>query len=211
MNRLQEYRGLGATNTQIAQVAIQNSAPIIGGTLVAVGAVGGPVGMAIAGAITLGSYIVQAFSGCGSTCTQATAIVNQIEPYLKQNVANYLAIPSPRPLSAQVACENVFTNAWNQVVAACGNANLGTAGQRCISDRQRGGKWDWFSYYYDPIANDTNVYDDSVGATTGNIISNVATSATSTVSSLFSSVGSLGIFAALGGLAFIMLSGKGSK
>jgi hypothetical protein len=42
--------------------------------------------------------------------------------------------------------------------------SLGDAGARCISDRQRGGKWDWFAYYRDPIANDSNVISDAVGA-----------------------------------------------
>ena len=34
----------------------------------------------------------------------------------------------------------------------CGSGSYGSAGNRCISDRDRGGQWDWFSYYRDPIA-----------------------------------------------------------
>jgi hypothetical protein len=209
MTRLEQFRGMGATNTQIAQTAIAGSAPIIGGALIAAGMVTGPVGMAITGAITLGSYIAQAFAGCGQTCVQATAIVNQIEPYLKQNVANYLNIPTPRPKSAQTACLGVFTNAWNQVVAACGNAALGSAGQRCISDRQRGGKWDWFSYYYDPIANDSSVYDDSVTGTLSTTASSLTTSAANVLQSMTG--GSwLGIAAILG-IGLLLISGGGKK
>ncbi|MFI5115046.1 MAG: hypothetical protein ACHP7J_07870, partial [Terriglobales bacterium] len=63
---------------------------------------------------------------------------------------------------------------------ACGQSNLGGAGQRCTGDRERGACkwkqtgespwpggpklgecWNWFSAYRDPIANDTGVVPDS--------------------------------------------------
>jgi hypothetical protein len=131
----------------------------------------------------LSSLVAQAFSGCGSTCTQATQIVNQIEPYLKQNVANYLAVGTPRPKSVQQSALNVFNGAWQNVLTSCGNPSLGDAGTRCISDRNRGGKWDWFSYYYDPIANDANVFDDSLGTTMSSTVGNFATGIVSSLTS----------------------------
>jgi len=179
--------GLGdVTKTQLAQAGITTGVSSTAAILMATGAVTGPVGLAIAGAAVLAGYIAQAFSGCGATCTQATAIVNQIEPYLKQNVSNYLALATPRPKSAQAAALNVFNSAWSNVLAACSNASLGDAGVRCISDRNRGGKWDWFSYYYDPIANDSSVYDDSVGTSVLSASSNIATNLVSTVTNSFS-------------------------
>ena len=60
--------------------------------------------------------------------------------------------------------EPVFLYQRITVVTQCSNGSLGDAGARCISDRQRGGKWDWFAYYRDPIASDGTVVDDSVGA-----------------------------------------------
>ena len=121
-------------------------------------------------------------TGCGQTCVAATQIVNQLEPYLKQNVAAYLALPTPRAKSAQQAALSVFNQVWNEVVSNCNNASLGEAGQKCISDRQRGGKWDWFSYYYDPIASDTNVYDDSLGTSVSQTGTNIATGVANIVS-----------------------------
>jgi hypothetical protein len=59
-----------------------------------------------------------------------------------------------------------FDNVWGQVVQACGNPQYGSAGQRCISDRQQGACtirdakaqcWNWFIGYRDPIANDATV------------------------------------------------------
>ena len=37
---------------------------------------------------------------------------------------------------------------------ACNNPALGSAGINCIKDRQRGGKYDFFAMFYDPIATD---------------------------------------------------------
>lgn len=42
---------------------------------------------------------------------------------------------------------------WNKLVQLCSDGSLGNAGQNCIKDRQRGGKWDWFAMHLDPIMN----------------------------------------------------------
>lgn len=44
-----------------------------------------------------------AFSGCGETCVRATQIVDQIEPYLKQNRDWYLSQPVRTPEMQQKA------------------------------------------------------------------------------------------------------------
>lgn len=84
-----------------------------------------------------------------------TAIVNQIEPYLKQNLAAAQQQASANggclTSGEQAAAIGVFNTLWQKVLDACSNPQYGDPGKVCISDRQRGGKWDWFSYYYDPI------------------------------------------------------------
>lgn len=121
----------------------------------------GPIGAAIAG-IGLAISALIANSGCGPTCVLATNIVNQLEPKLEQNRDAYLSA-SPRTASMQAAALANFDSAWAWLTSAqaCGSPELGDAGKRCISDRARGGKWDWFAYYRDPIADDPGVVSDS--------------------------------------------------
>lgn len=120
---------------------------------------------ALAIAAGISSLVGKFFGGCGQTCVAATSIVDQIEPYLRQNKDLYLG--GPRTLDSQQTALAVFDSTWQSVLAGCGNADLGDAGKRCISDRQRGGKWDWFSYYRDPIANDTTVNANALGSGNG--------------------------------------------
>lgn len=84
-----------------------------------------------------------------------TQIVNELEPLLQQNLEGYLSGPRT-PESQQVALAN-FDAAWSWLVSSegCGTPNFGDPGRACIADRSRGGKWDWFAYYRDPIALDT--------------------------------------------------------
>jgi hypothetical protein len=90
----------------------------------------------------------------GAQKRAATAIVNDLEPLLQQNLEAYLA--SPRTTADQAAALANFDAAWQQLVSSqyLGNPDLGEPGNRAIADRSRGGQWDWFSYYRDPIAND---------------------------------------------------------
>ena len=159
--RLQQFEsrqyGLGdLTKSQTTQA--------IGVTAISVAPLTGPAAPFVAAAGAIMAFVANFTQGCGNTCVAATKIVNELEPYLKKNVADYLVIPSPRPSSAQQAALAVFDQVWSTVVTQCSNGSLGDAGARCISDRQRGGKWDWFAYYRDPIANDSNVISDAVGA-----------------------------------------------
>lgn len=84
-----------------------------------------------------------------------TKIVNELEPLLQQNLEGYLAGPRT-PESQQIALAN-FDAAWAWLTGpeGCGNPNFGDPGRACIADRSPDGKWDWFSYYRDPIAQDT--------------------------------------------------------
>ena len=94
----------------------------------------------------------------------ATDIVDQIEIQLKDNLSGYLS--GPRTQQSQLQALANFDAGWAAVVENCSNPQLGSAGERCISERQQGGTapWcslpggkgcDWFVRYRDPIANDT--------------------------------------------------------
>lgn len=99
-----------------------------------------------------------------------TEIVNKVEPELKKNLAGYMALPIHYQ-SAQTAALANFDAGWQYVVQSCNIPEMGEPGVRCTADRQPGGKWDWFSYYRDPIANDPNVVPDPQrDAVTGDVI-----------------------------------------
>ncbi len=71
---------------------------------------------------------------------------------MQNNLQAYMN--SPRTPEDQQAALWNFDQLWQAVVQSCSDTRLGDAGRRCINDRIRGGQWDWFSYYRDPIAND---------------------------------------------------------
>lgn len=151
-------RGLGSPQTavQITHIATTAAATAVPLAFRMTPAVAGPVGAGIALAGSLISALV-ATSGCGPTCVLASNIVDRLEPQLKANRDAYLS--GPRTTTNQAAALANFDAAWQWLssVQACGAAELGDAGRRCISDRSPGGKWDWFAYYRDPIANDPTV------------------------------------------------------
>jgi hypothetical protein len=144
------------------------------------------VGVAIAALVAVGIALANVFKGCGQTCVQATAIANQCDTLLVQNVTAYTSSPI-RYASMQTAALNTFDTTWAALQQACGASALGAAGQRCITDRQRGACtwkasqggwnadgtftpwgaagsgstcWNWFVGMRDPIANDPNVQPD---------------------------------------------------
>lgn len=142
------------------------------------------VAVPVAGAIIAGIAIgIEAIlhSGCGQTCIETSQWANQAAPLLQQNVDAYFAIKAPRPRSVQQSALANFDNVWNRLVQLCSQPGLGDAGKNCIGDRQsgackwkasgppqypgqpaQGACWNWFNGYRDPIANDTQTYDDSV-------------------------------------------------
>lgn len=128
------------------------------------------IGPAIAG-IVLGIEAIL-HSGCGNTCIVTSNWANQAEALLQQNLSAYMALKTPRAQSAQAVALQNFDKIWNYLAQECSNPQLGSAGQRCITDRQAGAChyqpngqcWNWFIGYRDPIANDPNVAPDSQSA-----------------------------------------------
>lgn len=180
----------GTTLGTAAATAALNSAllPVGGaaGTFLGMGAaIAIPVVGAAIAAIGIGIMAILN-SGCGQTCIETSQWANQAEPLLQQNVVAYFAIPAPRPMSVQAAAVQNFMSVWNRLVQLCTQPGLGAAGQNCIGDRQSGACkwkasatgaypgqpaqgqcWNWWNAYHDPIANDAQVYDDSITGVQG--------------------------------------------
>ena len=86
-----------------------------------------------------------------------------------------------------------YETLWNGLVSYCSNPQLGTAGQKCISDREPTGPYPWNQYYLNPIQNDPSVTQQVSAVTfqdplTGVNIT-VQPSSSSPVSSVASSLG----------------------
>lgn len=134
------------------------------GSLWATGAAAGPIGLAVTGATLAISAWLRRQGPAQKV--QTTQIVNEIEPYMKQNLDAYMQ--GPRTRSSQQQALMNFDELWDYVKVACLRPEFGDPGRRCVSDRQAGGQWDWFAYYRNPIANDPEVRDDpTVAGTTG--------------------------------------------
>ena len=168
---------MGAAASVIVQQAL------MAGTAVPVA---GIVLLAAAGVAQL-LAIMGVGSGCGQTCVISSQYADRAEQVLSQNILNYFLIPAPRTVSQQSSALVVFDTVWNDLRQQCGNAQLGDAGKRCITDRQSGACtwkqtsdsvllgvpgepqpgacWNWFNGYRDPIANDLVVPDGSTNGT----------------------------------------------
>lgn len=119
-------------------------------------AAGGPIGAAVGGAIFAVNALIGLIFGKSKTGIEkekGTQVVNQAEPLLKQNLAAWKA--SGKTIAEQQQALANFDQIWAQVVAGCQQNSPDVSS--CYTDRQRGGKWDWFAYYRDPIANDPGV------------------------------------------------------
>lgn len=148
-----------ASNTpQLVTGAVATAGAGITAAGIAAGAAWVPIVGPIIAGVTLALGLIFARKGPGQKIA-STKIVDELEPQLKQNVEGYLAGPRTKA-SQQQALAN-FDAAWAYLTSAsaCGSESLGEPGRRCITDRARGGKWDWFSYYRDPIAADTPAED----------------------------------------------------
>ena len=157
----------------------------------------------------------------GAQKEAATRIVDEIEVKLKENLQGYLSLPV-RYQSAQAQALANFDAAWQAVVENCSNPQLGSAGQRCIQERQRGGSapWcptgtgcDWFALYRDPIANDPNVRPDPVFDPQGRMIDPLTGQNAVTVDGILSGT-VLGIDAKLvaaGALLLVVLAAGSAK
>lgn len=216
--RVRNLAGLGdatvASAATMAASGAATTASLLGGISAATTAAGGGllagvtvfgmaasaaiplIGAAVAGLTSIALLIANQFKGCGQSCIQATAIANQVEPYLAQNITTYLNSPV-HFVSMQAAALNNFDTAWAALVQACGQVG-GQGGAGCISGRQQGACdyktnpcgmwqqdasgnwsvvkcgangsgsacWDWFIGYRDPIATDPTVVPDPVAGAT---------------------------------------------
>jgi hypothetical protein len=163
--------GAGAAAAYAATTAALSSAAAAG-TTASLASLAIPwVGPAIAIA-TLAIALIEN-SGCGQTCIVSTQFANQADAAMQQNIQAYFGQPIRYASSQQAALAN-FDHFWAWLQTQCSNSQLGTAGQRCISDRQAGACtwkqpaasvppwgtpaagacWNWFNGYRDPIAND---------------------------------------------------------
>ena len=167
-------RGLGASS---GQTILGGSSALATAAVPLLGL--GPVGLAIDAGIAAVTVAIETImnSGCGQTCIVSTQFANQAEAALQQNIAAYFALPTPRSTVDQAAALANFDQFWAWLQQQCATVS-GSAGQRCITDRQAGACvwkqtaaalppwgtppagacWNWFNGYRDPIANDKNVY-----------------------------------------------------
>lgn len=226
-------RGMGVTNTQIAETVAAALTPIpIVGQIAQIGA-------------QLFALFSQVFSGCGQTCTLTSQEANQVQTALQQNLAAWNA--SQKTESEQTAALANFDYAWSQLQKVCGSPSMGNAGVRCLSERQRGGvsHWcctapactassgpydscsvpssqscnggppccmgcDYFKVYRDPIANDPNVIPDEsavlpIGSSPTGAVSDSTSTGTVTIGSV-SIPTSVLVLAGVGLLAVVVLS-----
>lgn len=95
--------------------------------------------------------------------TASTQIAEAAIAKFQENKAAYFA--GPRTCAARAVAMRNFEELWSWLVANCDDPRLGSAGQRCISERQRGGIYDSWKADYDPIANDSCVQDSGNGLT----------------------------------------------
>jgi hypothetical protein len=74
-------------------------------------------------------------------------IADERERLLQDNLDLYLA----GAIDQATALGN-FEVLWGDLVAQCSQISMGEPGQRCVNERKRGGVWDWFKRYRDPIS-----------------------------------------------------------
>jgi hypothetical protein len=189
-------RGMGAlgqSSSMISEIATTGAATTV--TILHALSIGlfasGPITAAIGGLIAVGGLIASMFHGCGQTCVVATQDANKIGALLDQNQQAYMSAPVHYKSLQQAALNNI-TTLMAALQQACGDPALGKAGQRCISERlvrrscpstlddsnMGGGKipfCDYYSVFYDPIANDPNVVPDPAPASSsGTAVSSTA-------------------------------------
>ena len=169
--------------------AVISGASSIGASILALSAVTGPAApfVAIGGAlVSFATGVLHLGQGCGATCIEASNAANYVQCVLALNLNTYMTT-WPRYASAQAAAKAVYSQAWTYLVETCDSIG-GEGGKGCLEDRQRGGKYDYFAFYLDPIANDPCVAPDPtpVDAVTG-----AATTAEGAVSSAVTAISSL--------------------
>lgn len=162
--------GAGAANTIVggggSTSSIVLSAPQIAGATIGGFAASGAtwataaipiVGPIIAG-VTIGLMALMSRKGPKQKVA-TTQIVNDVEPYMVDNLNGYLN--GPRTREAYLQALSNFEAGWQYIVENCGDPVMGEPGQRCINERREGARpqWDacapncpnWFELYRDPI------------------------------------------------------------
>lgn len=144
-------------------------------TGIGVGASAVPViGLAVLGAtVLLNAFHVG--QGCGTTCIQSTQVVERILPVMNQNLqaAKDQSLQQGGCITGEqkTALLSNFDQLWNAMVQGCTQVG-GAGGSQCVSDRQRGGKYDCFKDLRDPIsAIPMCVGGTSTGAESGTLLS----------------------------------------
>jgi hypothetical protein len=216
----------GETIASVAATGIATTTSILGAlgsTMTVLGLALPVVGAAIGALVAVGIAVANMFKGCGQTCIAATNLANQADALMVQNVTAYTS-STVRYASMQTAALNTFDTTWAALQQACGNSQLGAAGQRCITDRQEGACtwkasqggwnsdgtftpwgpagsgdecWNWFVGMRDPIANDPFVQPDPTSSTASTAVDGVSATGTATPLSSTSEMGPLLIAAAL--------------
>lgn len=165
--------GLAGPALQIEQITGQVAAGVVPGVLAsgaaASAAAGGSglilgmapalavpiIGAAIAGVTALVGIFMARNAQYHAQESATTHIVDEAEKLMKQNLEAWEQSGKSQAEQQQAAAN--FQAIWGQVEKACNQQAYGDPGQRCIHDRERGGRWDWPSYYLDPILNDPDV------------------------------------------------------
>jgi len=175
MYAIRTARGVGEfsdSKAVLAGQAVSMAGSVATTIAVAVGAIAPPIGALIAAGAAIAGPIIGLFQGCGQTCVQATQYANQAADAMTQLSNNYWSAPV-RTIALQQATLQQMQQIMQAMQQACGNPALGSAGQRCISERLvRGGTAPWcptsdhtgcdmWTVNYDPIANDPGVVPDS--------------------------------------------------
>ena len=176
--RYVRHRGIGQTNTQLADTAAASAGSLVNMVLPGVGS-----------AFTaLATTVINTFFQPNYNNIAAANDVNSIEPYLKSNLATWLSLAPNQKLASVQAAAVATAQGWiAKMEQLCGQVS-GSAGQNCISQRVPGGCgfhvaapfgwingqfvpsgpndptgqycWDW-GYYINSISQDPNVIDDS--------------------------------------------------
>ena len=152
----------------------------------------GPAAPFVLAAASLIGPIASMFKGCGATCKEATTIANNAETAAQSLLDRWNSTPV-KYASIQKAYLAAQADVWNYISGSCQKIG-GQGGSQCIADRQRGGKFDFFIHYVDPVANEPDIVPDPVAAS----------SSTGTTASLFSG-GALPMPLILGGAGLVLL------
>jgi hypothetical protein len=150
----------------------------------------GPAAPFVLMAAQMVAPIAKMFAGCGVTCKEATTIANNAEDAANRLLSQWNAVPV-KYASIQKAYLAAQADVWNYLSGSCQKIG-GQGGQQCLADRQRGGKFDFFIHYVDPVANEKDIVPDPP-------------SATSTSSLLTGTVAGLPMPLILGGAGLVLL------